>query len=281
MRKLIYLCFLPILLVSCGDLLQLGIDAAKTAGSIIDDLALYYRFDGNTDDSSGNNRDGTQPGGTPFSHGESDRFGASNTCAQFINTHMDTGWGSAVEITGEFTINFWIKPRSSAGPPLPRATTKMHILGVSRAYEPEVDSPGLYMEIEKPGATHNLTVAIADSESFSNKDLVTFNGLWDSIDLATWYMVTIVHKNGLGADKIELYINGAKQSPDVSSSGLTYRVDLEDSIFIGGSHINDVGNGDTSYYQMDFMFIDDFRFYSRALTDRERDALYYERGYTP
>jgi hypothetical protein len=278
-RKLIYLCFIPFLLGSCGDLLKLGIDAAKTAGSIVDDLALYYRFDGNTDDSSGNNRDGTQPGGTPFGHSESDRFGNTNTSVRFISTHMDTSWGNGFEVTGEFTINFWIKPKSSSGPPPPRATTKMHLFGIGRVTEP-VQIPGVFLEIEKPATTHDLVFSICDQEDFCNKDTVRFNDLWATIDLADWYMVTIVHKDGLGADKISLYIDNVEQSPDVSFSGLSYRVYLKNDLYIGASHIPDGVNPNPSY-QMDFMFLDDFRFYTRALNARERAALYYERDYIP
>lgn len=278
MRKLIVLCLIPFFVLSCGDLLQLGIDAAKTAGSITADLAFYYRFDGNTEDSSGNNRDGTHYGVNPFSHGELDRFGDTGSAVSFINTYMDTGWGSGLEVTGPLTVNFWIKAQGSAVA-FPHAATQMHLFGVSRRIDPE-DTPGLYLEIE-PGAAYDMTVAICDQANTANLDTIRFNTVWDDIDLATWFMVTIVHEDGLGADKLHLYINNVEQTPDNTYSGLSYRVTLQDEIFLGASHIDDVVNGDTSDFEMDFMYIDDFRWFSRALTARERSALYYERDYIP
>ena len=74
-------------------------------------LAAHYTFDGNSNDVSGNNNNGTVNGATLVA----DRFGNANSAYKFDGTsdHITVPYTGTMKIEGDLTVSFWVNREKS------------------------------------------------------------------------------------------------------------------------------------------------------------------------
>ncbi len=73
-------------------------------------LAGYWKFDGNFNDASGNNNNGTQSGGVSFASGKQDQAGSFDGSDDYVNA----GNNSSLNFTNSLTIAAWVKTNDIA-----------------------------------------------------------------------------------------------------------------------------------------------------------------------
>lgn len=274
------------MLLSCGQLLLKGLDAQARVGSLFRGLVLHYRFEGTSDDASGNGFDGTFDAGYSGFNYTLDRFDNANSAASFNDptppspptenfgdpSYMDTGWGATLSLDSAYTINLWIRGYSPLTPP---PDVEMHLFGVAAT----AGFPYLALSMNTPvygGLTWSVGGGAMPTTHF---DTVTFNGSFDFFDQDNWYMITAVHEEGFGASGLHLYVDGVEQVPDSTTSDM----DPQDEHTLGASlYLAASQNfGSAAYNEMHELICDDVRIYSRALTEEEIQALYHEGGWPP
>jgi len=260
--------FLSVLLSSCGDLLEIGLNAYSDMRDADEDLVFYYPFNGNTNDASGNGNNGIVGGNVTYSFAN-DRFGELGTTLSNSNdtSYLDSSWGLDFNLTYAFSVNFWVYYPNFVSEPDVR-----YIFGVSsESYPPD----GVRFYLSKNDSTGEMKFVMNSTGLSTDEDSLTFNSLWSDFQDANWHMVTIVHQAGTGADKLSLYVDGVKRTPSSTLSNLS-AVYLEGSIYLlAGRQLNN----STAIGSTEYTCIDDFRFYSRAIDSIEIDALYHENGY--
>jgi len=214
--------------------------------TLIPDLVAYYPFDGNADDMSGQNHDGTVCGASLAV----DRFGNADAAYHFDGTddYIELSDETAFDFT-EYTISFWV--RISTLPTIPDPLT-----------------PGYYCLINKGSNYGNYTLRLSKSGGASycrvNIVHVTSTGNWttssfENITLDQYYHVVVTM-----SDEIRCYYNGVLGSTSLSMPDPLLN---NDQVFIGKNR-----SGTDSFYFEGI--IDDVRFYDRALTGSEISALY-------
>lgn len=79
-------------------------------------LVGYYSFSGNANDASGSSNNGIMCNGATYT---TDRFGRENSSALFDGVDdfiiLPSGSGTSLNITGDFTVSFWIKTTDNSG----------------------------------------------------------------------------------------------------------------------------------------------------------------------
>ena len=262
---------ISVMLVSCGDLLETGLDAFDQMRYSAENLAFYYPFDGNTNDAGGNDYDGligSEPGGGVFYTFTTDRFGNSGAVISNIDdtSYVDSTWGLDFNLSNAFSVNLWVfYPNFVVEPSL------RYIFGISELYPPV----GTRFFLSKNDDDGELRFVMNSTGLSSDEDSLTFDSLWSDFQDANWHMITIVHKEGTGVDKLSLYVDGIKRSPDSTRNGFS-AAQLDGSIYLLAARtlFNTTAIGNTEYTA-----IDDFRFYTRSIDELEIDALYHKNGF--
>ncbi|MEN8008493.1 MAG: chitobiase/beta-hexosaminidase C-terminal domain-containing protein [Candidatus Krumholzibacteriota bacterium] len=216
---------------------------------IIGGLVAHFPFDGSASDYSGN-RHMCDVFGPVLAE---DRHGTADFAYQFdgIDDYMEL-WNEASFDFTEFTISAWIRIDTLPVVPGPGL-------------------PGIYTLINKGSNVGNYTLRLMKfgGASYCNLSYAhrTATGTWapgsssENINLSTWYHVTVTMDT-----EISFYINGAL---DFTSTGMPAAVLDNDQVLIGKRrHASD---------ELPFNgFIDDVRFYDRALTAAEIQLIYDE-----
>ena len=199
-------------------------------------LVAYYPFNGNANDESGNGNDGTENGGVQIS---ADRFGNANSAYFFdgINDYIEI---PPIEESESTTWSTWIKCTSNS-------TDQCFI---SRIDDETIDIQSLFFR-----ATSNTFEAdwMIDQTWFQPSSAATIDA-WK-------FLVVTYNKN---SQELLFWIDGViVDSVSLYSIGSGF-----DSIFVGrnGDTPNEFVNG----------YIDDIRFYNRALSRLEILELYHQ-----
>lgn len=236
-------------------MLALPMGLSLTAQIPTTGLKAYWPFDGNANDMSGNNNNGTVVNATLAT----DRFGNPNRCYSFNGTssHIDVLHSSTVDMASgqDFSISFWVKTNTGA-----TASTPI--------YKGVYGSWSGYMFMAKntnsgycqtPG---NMTFYVAAS---SQGDACANTGICN--DVANWYFVTGNYK--ASTNQSYIYVNAVLQS-DVGSKASGSSTSNTNKLVFGATN-----NGSTflNYFNG---YLDDIRFYNKLLTQSEITALYNE-----
>jgi hypothetical protein len=160
------------------------------AQSLTDSLLLYYRFDGNALDCSGNNFHGTASGVTDTL----DRFGNSNSAYYFdgVNNYIDLPNVADLKPTDfPVTFSFWVKQKASG-------ITNNAVL--STDFE-QNDYHGYFMQMNN---SNKLVLGYGSGygscSSSNRKNIRTIESMYDT----TWkHIVGIVR----GPNDMDLYVN--------------------------------------------------------------------------
>lgn len=209
-------------------------------------LVVYYPFNGNANDESGNGNHGINNGATLTM----DRFGNANGAFSFngVNNYIDCGKNSLLDLTGSMTICSWIKLNEA-----PTPNIAMSIIA-------KTEQSGYDLDINKEG---NIIGDFFIEGSFRTVGMSTSN-----FQLGKWYFV-LAKYNG---NRIEFYLDAIKKD----TLNITGNITVTDvPLLIGADPMPT-----TPFYDQPFKgFIDDCRIYNRALTQAEIDSLYSEGGY--
>ncbi|HNY45133.1 MAG TPA: chitobiase/beta-hexosaminidase C-terminal domain-containing protein [Bacteroidales bacterium] len=208
-------------------------------------LVAQWLFNGNADDSSGNNLNGTNYGCTLTK----DRFGNDNSAYNFIGS-------SFIEVAHDdklncypMTISLWVKTTNVKHP-----IYNWNILGL---FHKDFDSSGFALT----GSTFYFKFANGGwgIEAFQN--LSYYDYKWHNIILIINDTGMIAYKNSIFNSKIEWG-------------------DIVNTKFFNGSKPLTIGIMQTKNFDYRFIGeIDDFRIYNRTLTDQEIQELYKEGGW--
>lgn len=213
-----------------------------------DGLALFLPFNGNANDESGNNNNGTVNGAQLTQ----DRFGV-NGKAYYFN-----GSGDFISIadnpnlfSDELTISWWYKITE--------------ILGGERVVIGWVDGGHRYQQFFSGGQ-------IAYFNGYNlNQPGVYFNPVFALNDLNVWKNVVVTYKKlSQTTSTTSIYVDGELKQTDNHNLAMDYVPGV--NFFIGKNHNGNFFNG----------YLDDFRIYNRVLNDNEIVALFNDSTtYTP
>ncbi len=222
-----------------------------------DGLAAFYAFNGNANDSSGNNNHATNHGATLTS----DRFGNAQAAYSFngVNNYLEITSNSSLRLSSCFTLCAWVFPvgfyigRCQGNSILTKGFTADEPGVFSLAYDDNEFDPFACDSFE-PDNEH-----IGFAANFNGQ---VRNGLKDSarIGLGQWYFVTGMYDG----TTMKLFINGTLRSTLTISD--TLRLNTS-NVWIGGTE-------HPSYRYWVNGKIDDIRIYRRELSYAEISALY-------
>ena len=220
-----------------------GVEVVVTWGAIPrDGLVAEYLFSGDATDSSGNGNDGTANGGTTYSL---DRFGDESSAALFDGVDDSV---STIPFTNTvFSFSYWINTSFTTDPQF-----------IFSNQENGDTTGGIGMGLWTNGV-YFTSGGGAPAVNSSGTVTLVYDGVWHHV-VGTYDSDTIV----------KIYIDGTEY---VNETMLPHP--YFDTIMIGTrGTVTDVG----SYHFLGS--IDDFRIYSRDLSDVEIQALYIEGGWT-
>jgi hypothetical protein len=214
---------------------------------IIEGLVAYYPFNGNANDASGNTHHGSVFGPVLAY----DRHGMGRAAYQFdgIDDYIELPDEASFDFT-EYTISVWVRVDTLPIVPAPM-------------------QPGKYTTINKGSNLGNYTLYVAKYGGASYCNLSYAHrvsvGTWSmgcydgNLYRFNWYNVTITMDT-----EINIYVDGVLQC---TSSGMTAALQNDDNVLIGKLR--------TGVDELPFKgFIDDVRFYNRALSSTEIQQLY-------
>jgi len=212
-------------------------------------LVGEWLFDGNANDTSGNENNGIVNGPTITT----DRFGDVNKAYNFNNNYIDVGNpnNNILDLDNrDFTISVWVKFDSIIEG---RDNT---FLGKDAGNGPE--NKWEFMYSAGWGTDHTSCFHINDTNSIADYNIKSGN--WYP-NVTEWYHMTIVKEN----ISYKFYRNGISDGTINSSIIIP---DIDHSLYIGYGEPGHYFNGK----------IDDVRIYNRALSNIEIDILYHEGG---
>jgi hypothetical protein len=224
---------------------QAEIQTLYTMGQSGSDLVAYYPFSGNADDVSGNGLNGTVYGGVTLT---ADRFGNAGSAYQFDGSD-DYISLPIFDIPRDITLAFWIKTNASCSGYWPQT---MFII--------DRDLPNVYRDWSislGQGGRLLFNTGIpfdADYTQATNQD----------INDGAWHYLVVVRDSPNGVKKI--YVDGV-----ISASAVFESSDFENNgvpVKIGAC------NSNPSTHQYFQGALDDLRFYDRALSAGEIEALF-------
>ena len=226
-----------------------GMDPSPVATvtlTILPGLVAYYPLQGNAHDVNGGH-DGTMYG--PVN--AEDRYGNPQGALEFdgIDDYIELADESSFDLT-DFTISMWVRIET-----LP--------------INPGPHSPGKYTLINKGADLGNFTSFLAHfgGASYCSPDYAhkTSQGNWSDtcmdarINLYNWYHVVMTRDT-----EVHYYVNGTLMC---TSSGMPTPLQNDDNVLIGKLR------GVIDEYPLKG-FLDDIRFYDRALSSTEIQQLY-------
>ena len=204
------------------------------------DLAAYYAFDGDANDSSGNGLHGSLCGGAGFDQGE---FGSA-VDLDGNGDYVDCGNDSSLNPTGAITVAAWIYP-TSYGTDSAEVAAKLDTQNNQRAYALRLDT-----------ASHKLQMFISIDGSLNSK--TTISG--STIPLNEWTHVAGVY-NG---SSIKVYVDGVEDGSEPYSSGIN---SCTAPLYVGALLIN---GSPTRFFDG---LIDEVGIYDGALLESEIEDI--------
>lgn len=211
-------------------------------------LLAFYSFDGNANDVSGNNRNGTAIGGLAYT---TNRTGTANKAAIFdgVDDGVDTPYTQSDLL--EFTVSVWVKTDLGIVPGVnPSAIIQNRNTSTGRSIGLSYDRSDGAWEIGLD----------ADFTKIVRRTVYTNPNAWRHI-VGVWTGTGSAINNG----QFKLYINGVLQTTSSISLGS------------GGIPFSASGTMKIGYHQPWNTYfrgsLDDLRIYNRALTDAQVQAL--------
>jgi hypothetical protein len=212
---------------------------------------FHYNFNGSLKDGSGNGMDAVDSMNISYT---ADRFGRSNQAILFYGDSNPT-WmltpSLDAKITGfPFSVSFWFK---TSTPNEPQGIIKAD--GLERAY-----NSGFWVNVGmRPG---QVGFGFGDKTSY---DILGTNYIVapDMITADTWYHIVV---NVKGANDYDFYINGVKKT-NCETGGSASTI-----AFYGGTTVGMIGRLNYGYFFNGAM--DDYRIYTKALSQSEVSSLY-------
>ncbi|BDQ03655.1 MAG: hypothetical protein KatS3mg036_0356 [Ignavibacterium sp.] len=203
-------------------------------------LVAYFPFNGNANDESGNNNNGTVNGATLTQ----DRFGIPGKAYYFIGT------GDFISIpdnpnlfSDELTISGWYKLTEIPGP-------AAVVIGW-------VDGGHRYQQFFSGGQLSYLNGYNVAQPG------IYFNPIYGLNDLNVWKNVVVTYKKlSETTSTTSIYVDGELKQTDNHNLAMDYAPGPD--FFIGKNHNGNFFKG----------YLDDFRIYNRVLNDNEILALY-------
>lgn len=211
-----------------------------TPPAIEDGLALFLPFNGNANDLSGSNNNGTVSGAALTQ----DRFGVDGQAYSF------NGNGDYISIadnpnlfSDELTISWWYK--------------MTEILGGERVVIGWVDGGHRYQQFFNGGQLSYLNGYNVGQPG------IYFNPIYGLNELNIWKHVVVTYKKlGTSTSTTSIYVDGELKQTDNHSLAMDYAPGPD--FFIGKNHNGNFFKGS----------LDDFRIYNRVLNNNEILALY-------
>lgn len=209
-------------------------------------LVGYWPFNGNANDASGNNNNGTVTGATLTT----DRFGNANKAYSFdgTNDYITVLDNNSLDLTNQLTLSAWFYTESN--------NPEQAILGKGR----DLNHTGyaLFHKVSTPAI--NTGMSLVNNSVYNEIFMPQTN-----VALGTWHQLVGTYDGNIG----KLYFDGILVTTVNKSMTLNYNTNT--SLFIG----HEVELGHTRFFNGK---LDDIRIYNRALTQQEITALYTECG---
>lgn len=221
------------------------------AQNLDEDLLLHYKFNNNVEDESINDYDGT-PFGITYTE---DRFGNENGAASFDGDNDFVNFPNLDELKPELPVSFsfWIKYNSESA--LDRVV-------FNTSFEEDVNT-GVYLTSRSLQGTY--AVGYGDGGQQYNNSTIRGYGSNTEILTGEWLHVAVVVS---GPTDMQIYVNCEENGGNYNGTGgeLVYS-DLPGCI---GRHDQNTGGIPAYYFDG---AIDDFRYWSRALTEEEIELI--------
>ncbi len=217
-----------------------------TRADISTGLVAHYTFDGNTNDSSGNNNHGTAVGNPTYVTGQ------IGQALSFDGTDDDVEMGDPADGsldfgTGNFSISTWIK----------QDPVQVNDGGLGVVWKGANTSPDAGYNLFYEADLDKVTCGVSDTGT----RVITVSNTTISDDVLV-HVVTVTNRDN---DTCNIYLNGVlDKSGDISA--VTGSVDNTNAFRVGANAFTGSGEftGD----------IDDVRIYNRALTAADITELY-------
>ena len=208
-------------------------------------LVAYYPFNGNANDTSGNENNGTVNGATPTS----DRFGNTNSAYSFDGMDDYIVVNNSTSFPhNAISINYWINRNGISPNPLENYISK------DLAFQSYIKNNRKFESGLWKGTPGVWTV-------YENKESLQINSDW------MFYSFTFDNATHLA----RIYINGILDTTIIETDpDAIVRISNKD-LYIGR-------NGSASVYYIKGK-LDDIRIYDRVLNSSEVDSLYHEGGW--
>lgn len=235
--------FMTILMLVTSALAQnVTVNQLTSAANLDSGLVAYFPFNGNANDESGNNNNGTVNG----SQLTQDRFGIPGKAYYF------NGAGDFISIpdnpdlfSDELTISWWYKLTEIPGP-------AAVVIGW-------VDGGHRYQQFFSGGQLSYL------NGYNLNQSGILFNPIFGLNDLNVWKNVVVTYKKLTETTSTtSIYVDGELKQTDNHNIAMDYVPGI--NFFIGKNHNGNFFKG----------YLDDFRIYNRVLNDNEILALYID-----
>ena len=207
-------------------------------------LVAHYTFDGDANDQSGNNHNGTVTNATLAV----DRHGESNKAYSFDgnNSYIEVPWSGSVKVQDDITMSAWvnIKDKSDDG-------------NFNGSYGRVIYAPNEYYE---------MYLNWNGGDGINNREIYARSGghgysLGQSITEGQWKNIVYTYTS----DTLRIYVDGVLSRKEFRSWSWNYDLPNSGSLFLGArGPNNDVFLGS----------LDDIRIYNRALSATEISTLY-------
>ena len=219
-----------------------AVEILEEYNNTVNDLVLFLPFNGNSNDESGNNNNGTVNGASLTQ----DRFGVNGQAYGFdgIDDHITIADNPNL-FSDEMTISCWYK--------------MTEILGGERVVIGWVDGGHRYQQFFNGGQLSYLNgYNVAQPGTY-------FNPIYGLNDLNIWKHVVVTYKKlGASTSTTSIYVDGELKQTDNHTLAMDYAPGPD--FFIGKNHNGNYFNG----------YFDDLRIFNRNLNASEILALYHD-----
>ena len=243
---------------------------------------MYFPFNGNTLDESGNGNNATNLGATLTT----DRFGNLNSAYSFdgIDDYMEIIPVSDLSAVGDFTVSLWIKFNSWTYPVNPTESIS-NIEESKYIFNGHARSSTGTNDFYREGMNIIAARDIYDNEFLNTGTVYTYTPsityyrtINELPNILEWKHIVYKRESGV----FTTYINGEIANIVFTNGTLdiSNQLDMMHSIFLGTFS----GNNPNTQYSGTYNFlgkIDDVSFYNSSITDQEILKLYYKDTYTP
>lgn len=238
----------PVIVGSAQEVTPTDTPTATPTAEINSGLVAYYPFNGNANDESGHGYNGTVYNSVLTN----DRFGHPNSAyyfdgsSDYIVVNHNPGLNPRL---GDFTFSLWLKH--------PHQVNYSSLIQKTETSPWDVwDGISVFMDFPASGQLDFRTTNGESNSLYSNSS---------SLDNDAWTHLVMMRQGG----SLKIYVNGILDS---SKSVPIIDINNAFNLYFGCNQIQ-------TYYQNYLGAMDDIRFYRRALSEADIQALYHEGGW--